>query len=364
MNGRQRKLLMMMGAAALLLAGTGAISRLGVPGFGGDGTASADDGRSEPGVAGDNPCLNRELQTPESVRAYYASIGIELQNQGDPRFLEFNQADDAWVEMVKVVVLEAMYVDPSNEASAFKDPRVPTEGYNAYTYWCTGGDVNDDGTVTWRIPELVQREPVHYEAGKAYWVIYETDTVIVAILKDCHNLIVIPKGPPPEETTTTTGPPPPPPTETTAPPVTQPPATTAPPTETTTPGTTAPPTTQPGTTTTTPGSTTTSIHPPASGPPPEATQPGHTPPSTTATTVFVPPQGPPPSEGQMPPPPQDGGYDSGSDDGSGTPNGGSCQLDANGNCIDGTVEGGGPDPDTDDNDPVVDTGTYGGMPTD
>lgn len=64
----------------------------------------------------------------------------------------------------------------------------------------------------------------------------------------------------------------------------------------------------------------------------------------------------------MPPPPNDGGYDSGEEDGSGTPNGGSCQLDANGDCIDGTVEGGGPDPDTDENDPVVDTGTHSGMP--
>ena len=60
----------------------------------------------------------------------------------------------------------------------------------------------------------------------------------------------------------------------------------------------------------------------------------------------APPPGPAPEDGTPPPDPNDGGYDSGSGDGTGTPGGSEC--DEAGNCT-----GGGSDPDEDGNEPVV-----------
>lgn len=70
------------------------------------------------------------------------------------------------------------------------------------------------------------------------------------------------------------------------------------------------------------------------------------------TEPYVPPPGPEPEDGTPAPPPSDGGYDSGSPDGSGTPDGSACDLEVG-------CEGGGSTPPT--NDPE-DTGQGGSNP--
>jgi hypothetical protein len=70
---------------------------------------------------------------------------------------------------------------------------------------------------------------------------------------------------------------------------------------------------------------------------------------------HVPDPGPTPVPDTPAPPPTDGGYDSGSPDGSGTPDDSEC--DEAGNC-----SGGGPTPDPDGNEPIVDDGTHSGDP--
>lgn len=196
--------------------------------------------------------------------------------------------------------------------------------------------------------------------------------------------------------------PPVPPTNPTG---TNPPGTTAPPTGSTVPpGTTVPgQTTVPGPTTTVPGPTTTA--PPTTTPPTTA-PPTTAPPTTVSPTTTIPeppcvpgpdeiidengecihieipdpdpcashpemeidvcqppqdndpddvnptpgapeePNAPPPEDGTPPPDPNDGGYDSGTGDGTGTPGGSEC--DEAGNCT-----GGNSDPDEDGNEPVV-----------
>lgn len=75
----------------------------------------------------------------------------------------------------------------------------------------------------------------------------------------------------------------------------------------------------------------------------------------------TPPAAPAPAPGQVPPSNNgNNGYDTGTGDGSGTANDGECQVDAAGNCIDGTTTGGEADPDTDEEDPVSDGEDHGG----
>jgi len=90
---------------------------------------------------------------------------------------------------------------------------------------------------------------------------------------------------------------------------------------------------------------------------PQDNDPEHVAPTPGAPSEpYVPPPGPEPEEGTPAPPPNDGGYDSGSPDGSGTPGGSTCDTNQ--------CTGGGSQPAEEGPPPTVDDGTYEGDPGD
>lgn len=167
--------------------------------WGGNETSGAgSDVGPGPGDPGLNPCLvesggARESATEADLAAYYRFTGAALADAGNSDGEKYaDPSTDGWKELAQL------------QAEIMKgQPFDPQQGFSAKTAWCNGTDVMADGTEVLRVGWVNNGAPLRYAAHKAYWVLWEgADGTIVAILVDCHNLIIIP--PPHGGGTTTT----------------------------------------------------------------------------------------------------------------------------------------------------------------